>query len=107
MAQSTAPDNREVFTAQAITGTSVVISMKGRTSLSWQYVTTGTPTTVSIQLEGSVDGTNFETIDAPQADLLGVLVLGTSSSVLNQVRLNLTALSGGSSPTVTANILVN
>jgi hypothetical protein len=65
----------------------------------WNTVITGSPTTVSVTLEGSIDGTNW-------------FVLDTSTSTSNEMRhvtnkpvtylrANLGTLSGGSTPTVT------
>jgi hypothetical protein len=65
----------------------------------WNTVITGSPTTVSVTLEGSIDGTNW-------------FVLDTSTSTSNEMRhvtnkpvtylrANLGTLSGGAAPTVT------
>jgi hypothetical protein len=68
-----------------------------------QVVTTGSPTTCSIQLEGTLDDV---TSSPTWANISGSQTCTSSVTFhiadrpVNGVRVNLTALSGGSSPTV-------
>lgn len=65
--------------------------------------TTGSPSTVAIDLEGSHDGTNwFQLIGGTPSQ--GAVSIGTH--LVRHVRANLKTLTGGSSPTVTATIAV-
>lgn len=71
-----------------------------------QVSITGAPTAVEIDLEGSLDNISFFTLgqmvfDAGDLTALGAM-LHVPSSVVRFVRVNLTTLTGGSSPTVTA-----
>ena len=65
----------------------------------WQTIVTGTPTTIAINLEGSMDGVNFAQIDT------SALAGGELRSVANKpvafIRANLATLTGGTAPTVT------
>tara|TARA_R110000803_G_scaffold5230_6_gene17348 strand:+ start:2545 stop:2907 length:363 start_codon:yes stop_codon:yes gene_type:complete len=72
----------------------------------FQVVTTGDPTAVTILLEGSLDGTNFDIIGThafTAADIVndGAIFFDVDSPCLH-VRLNLTVLTAGTSPTITA-----
>lgn len=62
-----------------------------------QIVTTGAPT-FSVDLEGTVDGVNWVTVFSLSADGFN----NRSGFPLVAARANLTLISGGSSPTVTA-----
>lgn len=71
-----------------------------------QVVNTGDPTAVTILLEGSLDGTNFDIIGThalTAADIVndGGIFFDVDSPCLH-VRLNLSVLTGGSTPTITA-----
>jgi hypothetical protein len=62
-------------------------------------LTTGSPSTVTVFLEGTPDGVNwFEISSITNTSLLNI----GANWPLAGVRANLTVLSGGSSPTVTA-----
>lgn len=69
----------------------------------WTTVITGTPATVTINLEGSIDGTNWFQMDQ------SVAAGGEMRSVINKAvrwaRLNMTTLTGGTSPTVTGVVM--
>jgi hypothetical protein len=105
MPQSQAPQNTVLLNAVIATGASRSINPDGRVNLTWQYVTTNGPGTVGIQLEGSLDDTNWELIGSAQTDTSGMLVYATTAIPLSFVRINLTALAGGAAPTVTARLL--
>ena len=69
-------------------------------------VTTGDPTAVTIILEGSLDGTNFDVISThafTAADITndGAIFFDVDKPCLH-VRLNLTVLANGTAPTITA-----
>ncbi|PHS09397.1 MAG: hypothetical protein COA78_12105 [Blastopirellula sp.] len=63
--------------------------------------TEGSPTTVTIALEGSLDGVTFFVLDSSTYTSVANMNFAVDKPV-NYVRLNLTVLSGGTSPTVTA-----
>lgn len=63
--------------------------------------TTGSPTTVTIALEGSLDGVVFFILDTATYTTVANMNFAVDKPV-NYVRLNLTTLSGGTAPTVTA-----
>ena len=71
----------------------------------WDVVLTGSPTSVTVDLEGTIDGTTWAVYDnyTGSAD--------TQRHVANKpglrLRANLTALSGGSSPTVSSLSLIH
>lgn len=70
-----------------------------------QTVNTGSPDTVSLNVQGSVDGVNFFNLSSLNSNS-GPGTNGPSSStgsrfLVRYVRANLTALTGGTSPTVT------
>ena len=72
----------------------------------FQVVNTGDPTAVTILLEGSLDGTNFDIIGThamTAADIVndGAIFFDVDSPCLH-VRLNLSVLTGGTAPTITA-----
>lgn len=92
-------------------------------------IKTGSPSTATVALEGSLDGTNWYSLSAPMATVntggvTGVEVrsnlvmpygndggsgntpIARSLAFARHVRANLTAISGGTSPTVTAIIAV-
>ncbi len=71
-----------------------------------QVVNTGDPTAVTVLLEGSLDGTNFDIIGThafTAADIVndGAIFFDVDSPCLH-VRVNLTVLTGGTTPTITA-----
>jgi len=88
------------------TGASTAITMrKINEDHSIQINITGTPTAVTVTLEGSLDGVLFSTI-LTTAMSAGELTATTAlahiaDKPLRFVRANLTVLTGGSSPTVT------
>ncbi len=70
--------------------------------LTWEIVITGAPTAIQVDLQGSLDGVNWYQIDTYNT------VANTLRFVVDKrvrfVRANLITLTGGTSPTVTANI---
>ncbi len=71
--------------------------------LSWEVRVTGAPTAMQVDLEGSLDNTNWYQIDTYN------IVANTLRQVVDKgakfVRANLITLTAGTSPTVTAKIL--
>jgi hypothetical protein len=63
------------------------------------FVTTGSPDTATVSLEGTYDGTNWFTL---QSIVHGTPIGNVGNMPLLGIRGNLTALAGGTSPTVTA-----
>lgn len=66
-----------------------------------QAKVTGSPTTATGQLEGSLDGTAWFDLSGAQ-DVSANVMFHVANKPVRKVRFNLTALSGGSSPTVQA-----
>ena len=80
-------------------GTTIVIP-GGATTWTVQLLHTGSPTSVIVDFEGTLDGTNWLTFRThTMASSNDEFVL--TPVALVTVRLNITALSGGSTPTVT------
>ena len=83
---------------------------KGReeavTSHTLQVDITGAPTAVSVSLEGSVDGTTFSDMGTHEFTADELTATTALFHVVNRavpvVRANLTVLTGGATPTVTA-----
>lgn len=69
----------------------------------WSTVITGAPATLVVNLEGSLDGDNWYVLDSSSN------VSGEMKSVVNTpvlyIRGNLTTLTGGTSPTLTVNLV--
>ena len=70
----------------------------------WTTLTTGSPASVTVNIEGSIDGTNFYQLDQ------SVNTSGELRSIANKpvrwIRANLATLTGGTAPTVTVQIMV-
>lgn len=67
-------------------------------------ITTGSPATCTIELDGSLDGTNWFDLSGDQTCTSSLMVHVINKPV-QQVRVNLTVLSGGTDPTVTVKYL--
>lgn len=74
------------------------------TEHSVEVVTTGAPATATVQLEGSLDGVNFFPVGTAQAMAAGGL-FSVTGVPLRYAQVSLTALTGGTSPTVTCSYL--
>ena len=85
---------------------SSLIFRKGVEKHTVQITTTGGPSAVTVDLEGSLDGINWAlvlTSPLSAAELVaGVAITFIADKTVRYVRLNLPTLTGGSSPTVTA-----
>ena len=68
-----------------------------------QFTLTGSPTTVSASIEGSLDGVNWEAF-ADYSNAPGKSYMGNEAETLicTKLRMNLKTLTGGTSPTVSA-----
>ncbi|MEE8608693.1 MAG: hypothetical protein V3S55_13890 [Nitrospiraceae bacterium] len=64
-----------------------------------QLVITGSPTGCAFQLEGSLNNSNWEDLSGSQ-DCTAITMFHVANKSVPYVRGNLTALSGGTSPTV-------
>ncbi len=62
---------------------------------------TGSPSSVTIHVEGTIDGDNWFNVDQVSTSATPQILKGGPFPVIG-LRANLTALSGGTSPTVTA-----
>lgn len=72
-----------------------------------QTSTTGNPTSAMVMLQGSIDGVQWfelERADSPVAELVGYGA-GGNHAVVRYIRLRVEALSGGTSPTVSASVV--
>lgn len=88
--------------AATATGAGAELSCLGARSYALDVRTTGTPTSFSVSLEGTVNGTDWVAIGS------AVTAAGLTWQVdkpAARVRANLTALTGGTAPAVTAEIL--
>jgi hypothetical protein len=76
-----------------------------KSDASIQVQTTGSPTDVEINIEGTLDGVHFDRLGvwATGGGGPGNIIGSTGKPVLG-VRANLTTLTGGTSPTVTATV---
>lgn len=71
-------------------------------NFTWQTVTTGSPASVSVTLEGSLDGTNWVTLDTSTST--GGEIRGVSGKPVAFLRADVGTLSGGTNPTVAVTI---
>lgn len=69
------------------------------TNIGWTTAYTGSPTGASVTLEGSLDGTNFYTIDTSTST--SGEYRAVSDKPVRAIRANVGTLSGGSTPKVT------
>lgn len=91
--------------AATATGVGTTISFDcPKSNVSMQVVLTGSPTTVSVPLEGTVDGVTFIQLVLFNQGSGNNAIVASSGKPVVAVRANLTVLTGGTSPTVTATI---
>ncbi len=69
-----------------------------------QFITTGTPASATLCLEGSIDGTNWFDLSGTQSCAASGMFHVVNKPVLF-VRVNLLTLVGGTAPTVTSTYL--
>ncbi len=97
------PGTRVGQSLNAATSTGAGTVFKAPTAVLWalQSIVTGSPASATVALELSMDGVNFVTGGAAQQSDFATFS-GASPSFAQYARANCTALSGGTSPTVTA-----
>lgn len=88
--------------AAVAVGAGVALEVEGSRSYALDVRSTGTPTAISVTLEGSLDGSNWETLGSA-ATAAGIT--WSVDTPVKFVRANLGTLTGGTTPTVTAVIL--
>ena len=96
LAAATATGAGSAF-ANAISPTAGVLS-----DFTWAVVVTGSPSGISITLEGSLDTTNWAVLDT-STNTAGE-VRGITGKPVTFLRANLGTLTGGTAPTVTVSI---
>lgn len=74
-------------------------------AFTWQTQTTGSPGSISVTFEGSIDGTNWTTIDTSTAT--AGEIRSVTGKPMRQLRCNVGTLSGGASPSVTCQFTVS
>ena len=72
-------------------------------TMAWQIVTTGSPTGLSVTLQGSLDGVNWFAIGSAvtTATLTLLNLASANAGPYAFIRANVNTLSGGTTPTVT------
>jgi len=85
----------------------VMIMSAPHNNVSMQVVSTGSPTAVKANLEGSIDGINFTPLAVfdTGAGATNLAIASSTSTMVLYARANLLTLTGGTTPTVTARIL--
>jgi hypothetical protein len=81
------------------TGSAIIFDKPRR--LSWQFFSTGSPSSYEVQIYGSQDGVNFNQLvdySAPPD------TMGSTDTLVVEAFAKLVALTGGVSPTVTVNL---
>lgn len=88
--------------ATAVGAGSALVFNAPRSTLSMQVSFTGTPTSVTVQLLGSIDLTNYYALTTFSDGASGDIVWTIGAIPVLAVKANLVLLSGGTAPTVTA-----
>lgn len=73
-------------------------------AFTWQIVITGSPTSITANLEGSLDGTNWFQLDTYTGSANAMQHVANKPVAF--IRGNLVTLTGGTSPTVTVQLLL-
>lgn len=78
----------------------------GGYGITWQWACPSAPATISLQLEGAINDTDAEytIIGTAQTTVSGTIV-STVPELVRFVRVNVTAFTGGASPTIVAKLL--
>lgn len=98
--------NVTVLNAVTVTGAGISTTLSNpNCKHSWTVKTTGSPTTTTVLFEGSLDDTDFFTLDTTTLTSATFDARHVIDKCVKYVRGNLTALSGGTSPTVTVKVL--
>lgn len=78
------------------------LGVAGRPYISWQVETSGTPDSITVSLEGRLDGSlTYRTIKEVTSTDGQILEFANTPLAMRSVRLNFTAISGGTNPKVT------
>jgi hypothetical protein len=85
------------------TGTTEAEEVTGASKYGLQVAITGGPSAVTVRLQGSIDGTGWADIGSYSATSDGTTFI--VDKPVRYARLNLSTLTGGSSPTVTASVI--
>jgi hypothetical protein len=96
--------NQVTWPALTTTGTTPLFATPGNDVHTVQIVLSGSPSGCTINLDGSLDGSHWNDISGSQTCTSNIMFHVVSRSV-RFVRGDLTALSGGTSPTVTVTYL--
>jgi hypothetical protein len=95
-----------LLNAAKVTGTSQTLTLKKPFSThAWHIVVTGSPSSVSVTLQGSIDGTNWTTLDTSTTTTAEKRYAVNMPNIY--IRSNLGTLSGGTAPTVTVKYLAS
>jgi hypothetical protein len=100
-------------TATCATGKSIACAIQNTIGrgygITWAYTTPSAPSTIAMQLEGAVNNVEAEytIIGSSVTTAAGAETFAQLPNLVNFVRLNLTATTGGSSPTVVAKLLLS
>jgi hypothetical protein len=86
------------------TGTTTAFNVLGLDKYTVAVTTTGSPSGCAMQIEGSLDNTNFFNLSGSQICTSNLMFHITEKPIL-YLRTNVTTLSGGTSPTVTVSLL--
>lgn len=119
--QGTTPDSGQVYIAVPEVPETAASGTKSRAfaiqntigrgyGISWSYTFPSAPASASIQLEGALNNNDAEyvIIGSAQTTVAGYpTIVATNPNLVNFVRLNMTALSGGSSPTIIGKISIS
>lgn len=91
----------QVFTNKTSTGNSTVVQALGAAYVTAQMNITGTGPSATIQLQGSLDGSNWDNIGSAATVTSTSFVYKTEIQVYRYYQLNMSAISG-TSPSVNA-----
>lgn len=96
--------SRITWTTMSATGTTAAFNVPGSDVHTIAAIVTGSPSSCTMHLEGSLDGTNYFDISGDQTCTSNVMFHVTARAVA-LVRANVTLFSGGTSPTISITYL--
>lgn len=100
------PQSNLLTLLDAVTGAGAGVSNALKflcTKMSWEIVVTGAPTATQTDLEGSINGTTWYSLDI--STTLTSEMRHVVNKPVNFIRANLITLTAGTAPTVTVNFL--
>jgi len=103
------PSHRKIsLNAATATGAGEELVLNGRTRITWDYTTTGTPSAISIKLQllFTPGGTWRDADGGALTSTTGDFQTEVATSAISS-RLNWTALTGGTNPTLTGWIVAS